>query len=376
MFLQWWKMANSTSINEFETALEMAQIPFWNVMYADRDGNIMYVFNGLVPNRSTGDWDYWNRIIPGGRSSDIWSEYHSYSELPKLKNPETGWLQNANDPPWTSTIPTTLDPEDYPPYMAPKYMSFRPQRSARMLIEDESITFEELVDYKLSTRLEFADRILDDLGAAVEASDNLQAKEAMTVLNAWDRTADAGSTGMLLFYNWARKFQAWNGSNYSTPWSFDNPRRTPDGIADPSRAVDLLEEAANELNARYGSLEVPWGEYYRIIYNGKDLPANGNDGSLGVFRVLWPANGDEDHWYAGGGDSWVGIIEFGEEINAKVLLSYGNSTQEGSAHYGDQLELFSRKEMRTPSFTAEQVAADTQVFLELADDGFVEKPLK
>ena len=52
--------------------------------------------------------------------------------------------------------------------MAPKRMDFRPQRSARMIIEDNSITFDELVDFKLSTRVEFADRILDDLFKAID----------------------------------------------------------------------------------------------------------------------------------------------------------------------------------------------------------------
>ena len=51
-----------------------------------------------------------------------------------------------------------------------------------------------------------------------------------------------------------------------------------------------------------------------------------------------------------GGDSWVAIIEFGEKVKAKVLLSYGNSTQEGSPHKGDQLELFSKKELRDALF--------------------------
>jgi acyl-homoserine-lactone acylase len=62
--LQWWRMANAKNFNEFEDALKMAQIPFWNVMYADKAGNIFYLFNGLVPKRSSGDWEYWNRVIP------------------------------------------------------------------------------------------------------------------------------------------------------------------------------------------------------------------------------------------------------------------------------------------------------------------------
>ena len=357
MFLQWWRMINSTNFEEFESALKMAQIPFWNVMYADRYGDIFYLFNGLVPKRTQDDWAYWDRVVPGGKSEDIWTEVHPYSDLPKIKNPENHWLQNANDPPWTSTIPQTLDADDFPGYMAPRYMGFRPQRSARMLLEDESITFEELQDYKLSTRLEFADRILDDLFQAVDSIGTEDALAAKAILEQWDRTADADSKGMLLFFNWARKFNPWRNSNYATGWSEEAPDTTPDGLSEPERAVQLLEQSAQEIQQKFGRLDVAWGEYYRINYNGKDLPANGIDGSLGVFRVAWPGGADEDHMYVGGGDSWVGVIEFGEEVQAKVLLSYGNATQEGSPHFGDQLEHFSRKELRDAWFTPKQVDA-------------------
>ena len=46
------------------------------------------------------------------------------------------------------------------------------------------------------------------------------------------------------------------------------------------------------------------------------------------------------------GDSYVALIEFSNPIKARTLLSYGNATQPHSAHVGDQLELFSRKEFR------------------------------
>ncbi len=372
MVLQWWRMINSTSFDEFETALKMAEIPFWNVMYADKKGNIFYLFNGLVPKRSSGDWDYWNRIIPGGKSTDIWTEVHPYADLPKVKNPAGGWLQNANDPPWTSTIPMTLDPNDFPAYMAPQYMSYRPQRAARMMIEDESISFDELVEYKLSTHLEFADRILDDLFAAVDESDSEKAKEAKVILENWDRKADADSRGMVLFYNWARKFNVWRQSNYTIAWDNKNPETTPDGISDPSRAVHLLEVAATEIETKFGRLDIPWGDYYRINYNGNDLPANGIDGSMGVFRVASPGGADDDHMYVGSGDSWVGVIEFGDEVHAKVLLSYGNATQSDSPHNGDQLELFSRKELRDAWFTEAEVKANIARIEILTENGFKE----
>jgi acyl-homoserine-lactone acylase len=373
MILQWWRMLNSTNFDEFEAAVQMAEIPFWNVMYADRDGNIFYLFNGLLPVRSSGGWYDWNRIITGGRSADIWTKVHPYADLPKVKNPATGWLQNANDPPWTCTLPRALDPDDYPAYTAPQYMAFRPQRAARMIMEDESVTFNEMVDYKLSTRLEFADRILDDLFAAIDHSDSEEAKAGKKILENWDRMSDADSKGTLLFYHWAQKFQVWRSSNYAEPWDVNRPVTTPDGLSDPDGAVKLFEASVAEIKEKFGRLDVPWGEYYRIQTSGKDLPANGIDGSMGVFRVASPAGGDEGHLYVGGGDSWVGIIEFGNEVRAKVLLSYGNASQPDSPHFGDQLALFSRKEMRNAWFTEAAVKENAATVEILTEDGFRQK---
>src|SRR5712671_4121079 len=100
-----WRKTNKLSyplaqnFDQFESALKMAQIPYFNVMYADKEGNIFYVSNGLIPKRKHQSWEYWNRIIPGGKSEDIWTAFHPYSDLPKVKNPSQGWLQNSNDPP-------------------------------------------------------------------------------------------------------------------------------------------------------------------------------------------------------------------------------------------------------------------------------------
>ena len=51
----------------------------------------------------------------------------------------------------------------------------------------------------------------------------------------------------------------------------------------------------------------------------------------------------------------MGVIEFGEKVKAKVLLSYGNSSEEGSPHNGDQLEHFSNKKLREAWFYEEDL---------------------
>jgi len=371
---QWWSMATAKNFTQFESALKKVDIPFFNIMYADKQGNIFYMFNGQVPKRQKGDWNYWSGVVDGSDPMNFWEDLHSYEELPKIKNPAQGWLQNANDPPWTSTFPRLLDHNDFPPYMSPVRMSFRPQRSARQLAEDESITFDELVAYKNSTRIEMADRILDDLHDAIfrYGSGNTLLMKADTVLMNWDRHANADSKGMALFYQWAQTLNPYKQSNYKEKWSLDKARTTPDGLADPLAAVRALEGVAKFMTSNGIPLDVPWGTVYRIKYNDKDLPGNGADGSVGVFRVAWAEDGlqDDGKLYINGGDTWQSVIEFGDKVKAKVLMSYGNSTQKGSPNYGDQLELFSKREMRDCYFYKEDVLKHFKIKEILGPNGF------
>ena len=122
-----------------------------------------------------------------------------------------------------------------------------------------------------------------------------------------------------------------------------------------------------------GRLDVPWGRVYRIRHNGLDLPGNGGTGSLGIFRVAWPGGAADGVEYIGGGDSWVAVIEFAERPRARVLLSYGNSSQPGSAHDGDQLQLFSSKQLREAWLSAGDLEGRVEKTEWLAAGGFEEE---
>ena len=227
-------------------------------------------------------------------------------------------------------------------------------------MEDTSITFEELQAYKLSTRMELADRVLDDLFAAAEGSSDTLVTEAIAVLQNWDRQGNVDSKGAALFFLWAQEMSFWNQQTFATPWDEENPMTTPDGLSNPEGAVATLAGVAAQMKEGYGALDVAWGDAFRIKRGKYDLPANGADGSVGVFRVTWAGGFQDGQYIAGGGDSWVGVIEFGDEVKAKVLLSYGNASQPDSPHNGDQLQLYSDKEFRDAYFYREQVDAHVQ----------------
>lgn len=358
--VQYHRMSKAKNLKEFEDALKMMQNPMFNVIYADKVGNILYLFNGNVPQRSEGNWDFWNRTVDGTQSKYIWNKYHDYDDLPKLINPSTGFVQNANDPPWTATYPLLFDPEDYPSYFSPKErpITLRPQRAINLVKDDASISFEELVDYKLNTGMESADRFLDDLLAAVEQYPDSVAEEAASVLKQWDKATNTYSRGAVLFGKW---FDKLNSGMFAIPWNPKMPASTPDGLNNPQQAVELLITAANEVKEVYDSINVAWGDVYRLKVGEYEFPANGGPDQYGIFRTMYYHHNNENNKnYAYHGETFVAVIEFGKTLKAEVLLSYGNATQPHSAYIGDQLQFLSEKKMRRVLFSKKDVLLNKQ----------------
>ena len=357
MFEQYWHMIRARSLGEFESALRRLQIPIFNLIYADREGHILYLFGGRTPVRSRGGWQDWQGVVAGDRPELLWTRTHPYEELPRVVDPSNGWVQNANDPPWSSTLPRLLNPGDFPAYLAPRGLRFRAQRSVRMLAQDRKIDFESLSRSKHSTRMEVADRILDELTAAVGSGSSELARQAARVLADWDRRTEAESRGAVLFAEWVRILGA---GMFATPWQERAPLSTPKGLADPAAAVAALERAARLTRDRFGSLDVPWGEVYRLRMAGRDLPASGGPSRLGIFRSLEFAPGKDGRFRALFGDSFVALVEFSQPVRAKALLSYGNASQPGSPHRGDQLALFARKQLRPVWRTRKEIEANLE----------------
>jgi len=353
---QYWKMALAHNFADYQAQLRRLQVPTFNITYADRDGHIMYLFNGTLPLRSQGDSQFWHSVVDGTTSKTLWTQIHSYDDLPKLIDPPTGFVQNTNDPPWTSTYPTILKPENFPPYTtAGRNELWRTTRSLRMLTEHDKISFDDLRALKYSTRLEMADRVVDDLVKAAEQSDSPKARRAGEVLKAWDRQTEADSRGALLFEIIAPKLV------FATPLDLLKPFDTPKGLAQTPAALSvLLEKAADEAEKRYGAMDAPWGDWRRLKLGTLDLPANGGPGALGAFRVFNYAPASAAKRNAVMGDTFVCLVEFGSPTRARAVTSYGNSSQEGSPHQTDQLPIVAKKEMRTVLLKRKDVEANLE----------------
>src|SRR5580658_1201495 len=346
---QYWRMQTAHDFAGYQQALSMVQVPSFNVIYADRGGHIEYLMNGLVPKKQGRDLAYWAGLVPGDRSDTLWTSYLTYAELPKTIDPPVGAVQNSNDPPWDAGWPQVEDPKPYANQIASDAVSLRMARGVRMLSEHPKIDFDQLVALKWSDHSELADRVLPELDAAVATYGTDLAKQAISVLDKWDRETRADSRGALLFLNWSDRKGAVNGysgAGFARPYALTDPLGTPSGLADPKAAAAALDAAAKDMLATTGALDTPWGQVMRIQRGAVDLPASGAGGRLGVFDVVDYGAVHNGQRAALFGDSFIAIVAFGAQPRAKVLVTYGNASQDHSPHISDQAPLLAAHTLR------------------------------
>jgi len=381
---QYWGMARARSLSEFAEANSALQMPFFNVVYADRYGHVMYLFGGRQPVRSGGTFYDWAGILPGDKRSALWTDTLSWRELPKTIDPPGGFVQNCNDAPWTSSFPQSIFLSSYPKWIAPDFMELRPQHCAKFLLSRDRFTSAQVLAGKMSTHMELADRLLPDLLAAARASGDATALAAAATLAAWDGNADAASRGAVLFERWYNLYAAnpavprdptlvlyFSHPAFRIGWDPARPLTTPQGLGETRIAVSTLVQAAQQVQALYGALDVPWGQVHRTVLATHDpsfqqvipvsnAPLSGAGDVFGPIRTVnpFPAPDGKSYWHADG-DGYVQLVEFTRNgPKAQALLTYGNASRPGSPHITDQLPVFDAKQLRPSLRTRREVEAN------------------
>jgi acyl-homoserine-lactone acylase len=357
-----YRLAKTKSLAEWRKVMELNLIPFSHFTYADADGNILYVWNARLPKRVTDGTDY-TRPVPGVAKYQ-WKKFHSFRDYPSLLNPTGGYLMNSNDPPWYTNLQRRLDPEKYPSYFERGELRLRSQSITQLLNNAEKFDFDDIPRLKFDTRVLLAARWRADLLKALrEAGDTAGAQ----LLEAWDGQVKAESQGAVVFLAFAQQYQAKAKKPYAVPFDAARADSTPTGLGEPALAVASFQAAMEDTKKRYGRADVPWGEANRFRFRGVDLPGDGAGGAFGVYKVQtfqrqadgrnvagWTA---ADRPLAGFGDAWVLAVEFGPQVRARSVLSYGQTTNPESKHCCDQIEFFQRHQLRPVWFTAEEVKA-------------------
>jgi acyl-homoserine lactone acylase PvdQ len=354
-FEQWYGMMRARSLREWRDAAALLNVPYMNTMYADRDGNILYIYNHAIPRRSPA-YD-WSQPVDGADPGTEWLGYHPLDDLPQFLNPASGYLQNTNSTPFAATDGIDVGPQDFPAYMVGGETDNRRARNSRRVLRALSdVTLEDFARAVLDTRLIAADEWLGDLFAAFDALERDDPAAAAPLagpiasLRGWDRAAAEASVPTTLFVLWSEAVNA-------------------DRVKETDRWLAALAQLVERLETDWGTWEVPWGELNRIQRPDAagrlpfddarpSLPVSGAPGWLGsvfTFHARRAENGKRR--YGMHGNSFVKVVEFTPAVQARSIFVFGQSGDPASPHYFDQAELYSAGEFKPAWFSRDEVEA-------------------
>jgi len=344
---QYFQMNKAQDFEDWQAAMRLQAIPSFNVVYADRLGNIAYFYNAAVPDRSA-LWD-WSKPAPGDRADLVWQGLRPFGTAPFLINPNSGYVINANHSPFAaSDAEDNLQSSDYPAhYGIPNRSTNRGLRLQMLFGNDEQISSEEFLRYKWdyfyapdSRLMTLLRNILSD--KTLQADPEL--RDALDLLNAWDGSASTDNRAAGL---------AIRTGQLALGFLLDNENVE---VADPAEA---LQQAIAEFKEGFGRIDPEWGDVNRLQRGETDLPINGGPDILRAIYAL--DNPKEGAITAVGGDTYVLYADWPQN-GAPVIQTihqFGSATLDASSpHYADQAPLFAAEELRTPPMTLEALLVE------------------
>lgn len=334
---QYYRLTQAQDFAQWQAAMALQAVPAINFIYADKAGNIGYWYNAALPERKPGP--DWRGVVPGNRSDLIWPGAIAWDKVPKIVNPASGYLFNANNTPFVAAgAGSELDPASVPAIWGVETdLTNRTLRAAKLLAETPRIGREELLRIKYDTGYERAGYVawmLDGI-AGLDLKDDPELAKAQRLLAGWDMMADGrGPADALAVMVLGPAMKA----SY--------------GLREPPKPREVLADAAGHLLEHFGRIDPPLGEVLRIRQSpgryAVDLPMDGGGDTLRA-ATDWDADPADGRLSIKHGDSFVMLIEWDEagRVRSESVQPYGSATtRPGSPHFTDQAALFAAKRMK------------------------------
>lgn len=357
---QWYNMGKADNLEEFTTAVQPQAMQFGNIMYADRDGNIWYIYNGAVPVRTEG-YDY-NNALDGSNPETDWQGYHTLEQLPQVKNPVSNMMQNTNTTPFgVSMSESDAKPENYPSYMVREGDNARSRNARRILHKYDQFDFATWERESLDTtmmiwqelKLKFTVAYAETSAANPERAAKLA--PVMTLLEEWDGVATLESLEPTILADWG---DIWRGND-----DFSS-----------EETMTALEKVVDRLEADWGTWLVAWGDMNRAQrppLNEQGNPIFSDDApSIATPGVPSWSGGSQIAFnnrrdglkrrYKTGGNSYTAVVHFvgNERTKSKSIHVFGASVDPNSPHNMDQAQMLANKQYKPAWLYLDDVEAN------------------
>ena len=371
--IQCWQRTKAKGFLEFKKTMELRGNTSNNTVFADHRGHIAYWHGDFVPKRNP--LLNWSKVVDGTTSATEWQGLHSLDEIVHVYDPESGWIQNCNSTPFTCSDSSSPKKEEYPAYMAPDGENFRAINAARLLGSTNNYTIDKIIATGYDTKLSAFEVLIPALIKAYDK--NLQPGDSLyyslqvpvSILRRWNYQASEYSVATTLAIEWAQHLMPAIQKIYIEAGDPDQVLQTKKFAATalPNDLLLPLYTAINELTARFGRWDLPWGHInrYQRISGAIDQQFNDDKESLPVAFTsstwgMLPAYNSRylpgvKKRYGVSGNSFICAVEFGTRIKAKSLLAGGQNSDPASPHFTDQLNMYSKGKFKDVLFYKEDV---------------------
>lgn len=324
---QYYRNTKAKDWAEWSKSMAIGGIPATNFVYADKTGRVAYIYNALFPDRKPG-FDY-TQELPGDTSAALWNGPVGFDRYPKIVDPASGFVQNANNNPFLAAGPgSELTPSDYSPYLGiERGMTNRGLRATELLAADTSITPEELLAIKMDMVYSKQSWVGAWMAAfaGLDLKDDPELQKAQKLLATWDWSSDG------------------NGAADAFAERIIRLGARPNWRGDPMPdARKTLKEAVDEFKLRFGRIDPPLAEIQRLRRGKIDMAMLGGTDTLRA-TTMWDADQPDKKARVRHGDSFIMLVRWDKDgaLKSESIQPYGAATtRPDSPHYTDQMKLF------------------------------------
>ena len=372
--LECWTRTKAKNIKDYQTALNLLANNSNNTVYADAEGNIAYWHGNFMPKRNDPTFDY-TRPVDGSIKSTDWNGVHKLEEIVQSINPQNGWLQNCNATPFTVSGKYSPLINNYPSYMAPDGENPRGINAVKLLEGINKLNLDDLIKIGYNKHLSAFDILLPPfIEFANQITLTEQQKKAIQYLGNWNHDADTNSIAQTIAITWATEL----GKSIPTAETeeegtqlikkFENINK----INNNSK-LKTLDNILTQLEKIYGRWEIPWGQInkYQRVKIGDNFKegalsisvaqASSKWGQLPAFesRTMPTTNAliSTKYRYGYSGNSFVAAVSFGEKLEAKTIITGGQSFDPTNKHFTDQAQMYIDGNFKNIYFYKEDVLA-------------------